>query len=330
MTLAGKQILVTGGTGFLGGALVHRLSQEGAVVRVVARNPEKARSIQNLPRVEVVAGDITDAESMHRAVNGCEIVFHSAAALGGALENQRRLNKDGTRNVANAAAGTGVLRMVHVSSIAVYGYNVSGDVTESTPLNPGHDPYNITKAEAEETLREVAAEHRMPYTIIRPGQIYGPGSGMWTGKLFRLARIRPTPWVGNGNGFVFPIYIDDVVDLMLAAAEHPDAVGEAFNCTPDPSPTWREFLGAYSKLAGHESWLGIPPVLVSPFAAMVGKLAKPQTQFKELPNMLRLTQGRVTYTMTKARELLDWQPKVDLKTGIQNCAPWLREKGLLT
>jgi nucleoside-diphosphate-sugar epimerase len=234
------------------------------------------------------------------------------------------MNVDGTRNVAQAAAGAGVLRMVHVSSIAVYGYHVSGDVSEKTPLNPGHDPYNITKAEAEETLRQIADKHR-----IRPGQIYGPESGMWTGKLFRLAQMRPTPWVGQGNGTVFPIYIDDVVDMMIIIAEHPGAVGETFNCTPDPSPSWREFLGAYSNLAGHQSWLGVPPALVHQFTKLIEMLARPQTQLKELPNMLRLTQGNITYKMDKAHELLGWQPKIDMNTGIQNCVPWLRQRGLL-
>jgi nucleoside-diphosphate-sugar epimerase len=329
MALTGKQVLVTGGTGFLGGALVHRLSEKGSQVRVVARDPQRGRYIQNLPGVEIVQGDISDTDKMHEAVRGCEIVFHVAASTGGSIHDQRRMNTEGTQNVANAAAGAGILRVVHVSTIAVYGYKQRGEVTEDTPIDPGQDPYNITKAEAESVLREIGAEHRMPYSIIRPGQIYGPRSGMWTGKLFQAARWRPTPWLGDGSGFVFPIYVDDVVDLMVVLAEHPAAVGEAFNCTPDPSPTWREFLGGYSRLAGHQSWLSIPPALVSPIAKLVGALARPQTQLKELPDMIGLVQGRVTFKMTKAREMLDWQPKVDLQTGIERCAPWLREKGLL-
>jgi nucleoside-diphosphate-sugar epimerase len=219
--------------------------------------------------------------------------------------------------------------MVHVSTISVYGYSQSGDVTEATAHNPGQDPYNITKAEAENELREIASANHMPYSIIRPGMIYGPHSGMWTGKLFRLAKLRPTPFIGRGDGNTFPIFVDDVVDLIVLLAQHPDAVGEAFNCAPDPAPTWREFLGAYSKLAGHQSWLGFPPALVSPFVSLIGTLARPQTQLKELPNLLRMAMAHITFRMTKARDVLGWEPRVDLQTGIERCAPWLRDKGWL-
>ncbi|MEO8606705.1 MAG: NAD-dependent epimerase/dehydratase family protein [Chloroflexota bacterium] len=329
MTLAGKTVLVTGATGFLGSALTTRLTQDGVRVRALARSPQKTKYIASLPGVEIVSGDIINADQMHQAVRGCEIVFHVAASMGGSIDGQRQINTIGTRNVAKAAAGAGVLRVVHVSSIAVYGYNQRGDVTEATPPNPGQDPYNITKAEAEAELREIASENHMPYSIIRPAMIYGPYSGMWTGKFFRLAKLRPTLFIGRGDGTTFPIFVGDVVDLMVLLAQHPDAVGETFNCAPDPAPTWREFLSAYSKLAGHQSWLGIPPGVVSPFVTLVGALARPNTQLKELPNLLRMALGQVTFKMTKARERLGWEPKVDLQTGIERCVPWLHDKGWL-
>lgn len=329
MRLAGKKVFVTGATGFLGGALMTRLTIEGAQVRALARNPEKAKRIENLPGVEIVPGDITNIEQVQNAISGCEIAFHVAASTGGSLELQRQMNTVGTHNVATAAAATGVMRLVHVSTVSVYGYRQSGDVTEATPANPGHDPYNITKAEAEHELRSIAEAQRMPYSIIRPGQIYGPRSGMWTGTLFKVARIRPTPWLGDGSGSVFPVYVDDVVDLMMLLAVHPDAIGQTFNCTPDPSPTWREFLGAYSKLAGHQSWLAFPYGLIYPFAAIISSLARPHTQLKEAANFLRLSQTNLTYKMTRAREVLGWEAKVSLQEGARRCEPWLREKGLL-
>ncbi len=326
---AGKTVLVTGATGFLGGALTQRLALEGASVRALARHPERRDFLRQLDSVEVVKGDVTQPEHLAEVTIGCDIVFHLAASMSGSIEKQYRVNVEGTRNVARAASQANVGRLVHVSTIAVYAYRVSGDVTEDTPHNPGDDPYNITKAEAETVLQDVANKHGLPYIIIRPGMIYGPRSNMWTKTLFKLAKRRPTPFVGSGHGSAFPIYIDDVVDMMLVLATNPAAVGEAFHCTPDPSPRWREFLSAYSRLSGHQRWLPIPPIFFKLFATIVGLLARPQTQAKALPDLVSLSQRQVTFKMTKAHDLLGWQPKVDLQTGVERCVPWLREKGLL-
>jgi nucleoside-diphosphate-sugar epimerase len=329
MSLQGRNVLITGATGFLGGALALRLASEGARVRALARRPEKGAFLRNVQGVEMVQGDITDAQQLRECFIGCDLVFHVAASTGGALEKQRKNNVLGTRNVAEAAAQANVGRLVHVSTIAVYGYRQTGDVSEDTPHNPGDDPYNITKSEAEQVLREVARGHGLAYSIVRPGMIYGPGSNMWTKNVFTLARVRPTPFVGHGHGSAFPIYVDDVTDLMVVLATHPAAVGEAFHCTPDPSPTWHEFLSAYARLAGHQRWLSIPRTVIRPFVSLVSTFAQPQTQAKALPDMLFMSQQRLTFKMTKARELLSWKPTVDLETGIQKCVPWLREQGLL-
>lgn len=329
MAMAGKIALVTGATGFLGGALAQRLAAEGVPVRALARQPHKAARLEGQPGLKVVMGDITDPAQMQAAVQGCQVVFHAAAALRGPLSEQRRVNVEGTRVLMQAAATAGVERVVHVSTIAVYGYAAAGDVAEDTPLAPGAVPYNISKAEGEAVVREEAARRGLAYTIIRPAMIYGPRSGMWTAFLFRWARRRPVIFIGDGSGYTYPIYVDDVVDLMVRLASHPAAVGEAFNCAPDPPPTWREWLLAYARLAGHEHWLGLPSLpfrLAAPLAERVMRLrGEPQ----ELPAMLAFVQGRRVYRMAKARDRLGWQSQVSLADGVARCAPWLREKGLL-
>jgi nucleoside-diphosphate-sugar epimerase len=330
MSLQGRNVLVTGATGFLGGALALRLASEGARVRAMARHPKKGASLRDTQAIELAQGDITEAEQLRDLFAGCDLVFHVAASTGGSLEKQHKSNVLGTRNVTEAAARANVGRLVHVSTIAVYGYRLNGDVTEEQPHNPGDDPYNITKSEAESTLREIATSYGLPYSIIRPGMIYGPGSNMWTKKLFTLARLRPTPFVGHGNGSAFPIYVDDVTDMMLTLATHPAALGQAFHCTPDPSPTWREFLSAYARLAGHQSWLSIPPFAFKALASVVSTVAKPQTQAKAMTDLLYMSQQRLTFKMTKAHDLLNWKPSIALEAGVQMCAPWLREQGLLS
>lgn len=313
-----QRVLVTGATGFLGGALTRRLCSIGVQVRTLARRPDD--TLRELPGVEVVLGDLTDSHSLDRIAADCDIVFHCAAALGGPAVHQHQVNVVGTRNLLNVCIG--VRRVVHVSSIAVYGYRQCSDVTEEAPHDPGADPYNISKSQAEVVVRESG----IPYSIIRPGMIYGPRGGLWTVTAFKLARRNPTVFLGDGSGSAYPVHVDDVVDLMLVLADHPAAEGEAFHCTPDPSPTFREYLSAFSD---HEHWLSVP---VAPVALMVRVLrpfAGNQHRLQDLPDILDMLQTYRTYRMDKARDRLGWEPRIDLETGVQTCMPYLREKGLL-
>jgi dihydroflavonol-4-reductase len=318
-----QQVLVTGATGFLGGALARRLAADGARVRGLARNPAKAEALR-AHGVEVVLGDLSDPDSLRRAAEGCLSVFHCAAAFGSYAE-QHAVNVEGTRHMVQAAATAGVEHFVHVSSAAVYGYRCGGDVTEDTAPMPGADPYAITKLEAEQIVRQSG----IPYTILRPGMIYGAGSPNWTGKLFRLGRIKPTPFIGAGHGSCFPVHVDDVIDHLIHACTHPGAVGQTFNCTPDPSPTWRDFIGRYSLLAGHDRWLPLP---AAPFAAitwLITPLSPRISQSRDARDALGFLQRRTTFKMDKTRDLLGWSPRIDLDSGVASCALWLREKGLL-
>lgn len=330
MSLAGHQVLVTGATGFLGGALARRLASNGVQVKALARRPQKTGYIKDVPNIDIIEGDITDAERMKQVTQDCSIVFHVAAALGGSFEKQRRINVDGTRNVMLAAAEAKVERVVTVSSIAVYGYDYNGDITEDCEQRPKRSFYNITKSQAETVVREISANYNVPYSIVRPAMIYGPRSNAWTATMFKIAKMNPTPFLGDGHGNVHPIYVDDLVDLMTVLATHPAAVAQAFNCSPDPAPTWREFLGGYSRLAGHNRWLSIPPIVMRPIAPLIERFLTLRGEPQELPTLVDFLQSSKTYKMTKARDLLGWQTKTDLQMGINNCVPWLREKGLLT
>jgi nucleoside-diphosphate-sugar epimerase len=237
----------------------------------------------------------------------------------------------GTRNVAEAAADAGVKRLVHVSSIAVYGLLVRGRVTEDHPLSAGGSiAYNVTKADGERMLLDVAARRGLDYSIIRPGMIYGPKSEPWTLRMFRLARRSPLVFIGDGSGSAHPIHVDDVVALTVLLATHPAASGEAFNCSADPAPTFREFLGGYMRLAGHERWLGIPRLPALLLASLIARFAPKASMVRDAPDALRLfTKPGVIYSTEKARRLLGWQPKIELAEGIAGTASYLREKGLL-
>ncbi|MBZ0295916.1 MAG: NAD(P)-dependent oxidoreductase [Anaerolineae bacterium] len=329
MTLADKRVFVTGASGFLGGALSRRLAAEGAQVRALTRNPDHATYIQNIPNIELVQGSITDADRMHSLMSGCDYVFHAAVNYG-SWDEQHQVNVGGTRIVAQAAAETGAIRLVAVSSIAVYGYARIGLLSESSPLSPTpHEPYGITKAKSEAAVREIGQRRGLSYSIIRPGMIYGPRSGQWTENLFRLARRRPLIWVGDGSGSTFPIHVDDVVDLMMTTATHTNAHNETFNCVSSSPVTWREFMGAYAALVDNNTWVGIPVSLITMLTTLIGDFAPAGTQVKALPTAARSLTRHATIDMRKAQDLLDWSPQYNLESGIATCVPYLREKGLL-
>lgn len=323
MSLNNQTVLVTGATGFLGGKLARRLIDDGAHVRAITRNPARGAALAEIG-VEVVKADLTDSGSLKEAAEGCTVVFHAAVDYT-SHANQVRVNVDGTRTLAEASKRANVKRIVHVSSISAYGYGVRGEVCEDHALQPTAHPYSITKAEGEDVIRKSGLE----YAIIRPGMIYGADADIWTNGMFKLAKMRPTVWFDGGGGNAPFIHADDVIDLMITAAEHPNAANQIFHCTPDPSPTWREVFTLYARMNGHE-WQPIP---VKPLAQVMGGLMTlfaPRISFaRDLPDMIGLMTGPVTYHMDKARDLLNWVPKVALVDGITGCAESLRKNGLL-
>jgi nucleoside-diphosphate-sugar epimerase len=330
MALNGRRVLVTGASGFVGGALARALADAGAFVRGLVRQPSRAGYIANYPNITLVTGDLSDPESLRRAVEGVEYVFHVAAAMGGALEKQEKINVEGTRTLAQLAAEAGVRRFVHVSSVAIYGFaDLPDRVTEDTPPSPAAYAYSVTKWRGELALREVAAQTGLEFSIIRPGMIYGPRSNPWTVQMFKLSRRFAVLFIGDGRGNCMPVHIDDVCSLAMLLAEHPNAAGEVFNCTPDPGISWRQFLSAYAALKGRNRWIGLPVSAAIALSPAISAVSPRGSLMKDLRDLLPLNLRPITYSMDKARTLLGWTPQVTFEKGIQSCVPYLKEIGLL-
>lgn len=327
MTLAGKRVLVTGANGFIGSALVLRLLAEGAQVRGLVRSAEKGAYIAE-SGAEIAIGDLRDSDSLRAAVAGCGIVFHIGAAIRGTFEQQTAANVDGTLALLRAAHDAGVRRFVHVSTIAVYGYHTPPVITESVLPRPEAEPYGQSKAHGEALVLATARELGIDATVIRPGMVYGPRSGFWTLQFFNIVQRLP---VFPGGGKTCPVvFIDDVVDLLCVVAEHPRAVGEAFNAVSDPQPTWEAYFHAYAAMSGRRRLVAIPvPVLLAlGWLAAVGSRFSGQPQ--PVPHMVwaMIMEGR-HYSMAKAADLLDWRPRTSLEEGMAAAEAWLKQTGRL-
>ncbi|MDH3731047.1 MAG: NAD(P)-dependent oxidoreductase [Acidimicrobiia bacterium] len=311
----GITVAVTGASGFLGSAVAEVLGSRGAQVRALVRSEGIPGSFR---------GDLTENGWPAEAFEGADVLVHCAAALGGPLHHQRRLNRDGTELVARQAARAGVPRLVHISSVAVYGYRGTY-FPETLPLNPSSQAYSTTKAEA-----EVAARREFPgVTIIRPGGIFGPGARFWSANVVKRAKRRLAFNIGRGDGTLPVVFVDDVADLVATTSTHPAAIGESFNCCLDPAPTWREYQRAYGNLVGSGGWIPLPVSLAKLSAAVVSKLGSEGSTRSVIDELLRYALRQKQFPMDKARSLLGWEPRFDLEGAVAATAPWLRAQGLI-
>jgi nucleoside-diphosphate-sugar epimerase len=324
MSLTDKRVFVTGATGFIGGALTLRLAEEGARVTALARTPSKAAFL-TAGGVEVAQGDVTDRARMRELVAGHAIVFHLAAVAGAErVKAMQAVNVEGAASVLAAARAAGVERFVHVSSISVYGYARCGVVDESVHLFETGDMYGDTKAIGEGLVKRAD----LPWTVVRPGQVYGPRGSSWTLGLFNLVRGF-APLVDGGHGSTHPIYIDDLVELLVLAATHPAAPGEVFNGTPDPASDWRTFLMSYAAMRGHSNAVSVPLWALQPPLALFDWLLPLTGRRLPVRAMLNFMCSDLTYSTRKARDLLGWRPRVDLDEGMRRTEAWLRAEGYL-
>jgi nucleoside-diphosphate-sugar epimerase len=248
-SLSGRRVLVTGGTGFIGGRLVARLVLEcDANVRVLVRNFAHAPQIARFP-IEMVYGDVTDSSDVKRAVDGCEVVFHCAATAQGSKEIQYLVNVEGTRNVLEAARCSQPNRVIHLSSLMVYGRNLpDGDLDETAPRRYSGGAYSDTKLDAEELAFRYVEEYGLPIVVLQPTGVYGPHGGTWTTRTLHRLKTERLVLVNGGDGLCNAVYVDDLVSAMLLAAAKEKVVGEAFLISDGQTVTWREFFGRYARM----------------------------------------------------------------------------------
>lgn len=326
MTVSGKRIVVTG-AGCLGVAVVKRLVSDGASLAVVDISEANLKGLGN--GVTTILADITDAEAMKSAITGADIVVHTAAALDGDPGLQEKVNVVGARTVAEAAAEADVARLVHISSNAVYGISHTSDITEDMGPSPSNQTYSITKAAGENAVRAVADRTGLRHTIIRPAGIFGPGAHYFAASFFKRGKRKPVVFIGKGHGAMYCSFVDDVAGLIAIAATHPAAQGEVFNCVIDPPPTQREYMAAWSRLSGHDRYLGLPMVLAKFGGVVVKPFAKKGSYLSELNANLDYIERYVRIDASKAKELLGWEPRYTLESGVQATIPWLRQAGLM-
>ena len=325
--------LVTGATGLVGHHLVERLRREGWQVRAFVRDAARAGALSRAG-VELATGDTLEPSGFARAARGCDVVFHAAAAVtaGGGWDAFRRTNVEGTRN-AIAAAALAKARLVHVSSVAVYGgterYRASGAKTdEESPLAdlPTHAFYARSKRESEALVMEAHATGRLWATAVRPSVIYGPHDRQFTPRVARLLRRGFVPLVRGGRSTLAVVHAANVADGMLRAATTDAAGGRAYNLANDFDVTVEQFFRLGSQGLGvRMRKVPVPYVAARAGLGLFALLAPLVfgSRFNAVGSAsLDFISRDNPFSSDRARRELGWDPPVRPEVGVPDAFRW--------
>lgn len=308
-----ERILITGATGFLGGSLGNALSLIGRYsLKALIRS-----SSQTIPWAEEVFQftDLSSIELSNNIFDGIDVVIHCAARVhvmddtsSNPLDEFRKVNVDGSINLAKLAARSGASRFIFISSIKVNGENTeSGRVYKADDTPAPQDPYGVSKMEAEEGLKQIAAEAGMELVVIRPVLVYGPGV---KANFFTMMR-----WVHKGiplplgaiQNMRSLVALDNLIDLIVTCIDHPAAANQIFIAADGEDLSTTDLLRRMGDALGTRArLLPIPQPLLVALATAFG--AKPIVQ--------RLC-GSLQVDISKAHELLGWTPPLSVDDGLR-------------
>ena len=330
-------VLVTGGTGFLGQALVRRLLERGYRVRVVTRSASGPRQdeiragLADPSRLQIVECDIADQSSLAGAFDGVRLVFHSAALVNSVEPYAvfQRANVQATENICALSLVHGVEKLVHVSTCDVFGIPQGGEIiTEQTPYRCWKEPYADTKLTAAEVAKTYQKKGLVS-TIIYPGWIYGPGDRAFLPSVAVQLRTGLMP-VWDPAGFrLNVIYIEDLVDALMLAIDHPASDNDDFLildaangvALKDLYGRIAAFLDLRFRTLRLPYWLIHVAGVIAQAAFRVGLTKRP-----ELSTTTAKSFGfSFTFSNDKARKVLGWEPKTSFDVGIRKALEWYAE-----
>jgi 2-alkyl-3-oxoalkanoate reductase len=326
------KLLVTGGTGFTGSALVKFLLGQGHDVNCL--DNQKGLFYDELKEkgASMILASVTDRDAVKKALEDVEGVFHLAAAFR-VINVPKKVywdtNVEGTRILCEEALKQKVKKVVYCSTQGVHGdvKNPPGD--ENSPVVPA-DYYQFTKYEGEKVIREFA-DRGLPGVIIRPTAIYGPGDPERFLFLFKLAKKKRFFMFGNGRAYYHPVYIDNLVDGFYAAFESERKNADTYIIADEQYFTIKELVKRVGQAMGKNVKFVHIPFMPLYIAACVCEAVC--TPLKISPPIFRrrvdwFRQNRA-FVIDKAKKQLGYVPHIGIEEGLSRTARWYSEKGYI-
>jgi 2-alkyl-3-oxoalkanoate reductase len=326
------RVLVTGGTGFTGKALVERLLDQGH--QVVALDYKEGLETDHLRArgAEVILGSVTDRPIVERSMKDVEFVFHLAAAfreLNVPNSFYDQVNVEGTRNVLDAARRQGVRKFVYCSTCGVHGNVDHPPANEDAPIRPA-DYYQRTKYEAEPYVKRDAGP-TMETVILRPAAIYGPGDPERFYMIFKRVARGTFPMFGSGRTLYHPLYIDNLVDAFLLCIPPKIGNGREYLIADEEYYPIEEIVRAVARALDVK--VKIPHYPVWPVVAVghvVEKLCKPFGIVPPIfPRRVDWYRQNRAFDISRAKRELGYRPRIALEEGLRVTGAWYRQMGYL-
>jgi nucleoside-diphosphate-sugar epimerase len=323
-----KVNVITGATGLLGSHVAEQLIARGERVRALVR-PKSDTSFLRTLGVELAVGDLADVASIRRAVEGADVVYHCAARVGewGPWRLFQEQIIDATRNVLDACRTVGVGRVLHVSSITVYGHPRPrpGLFTEDEPLGQNlwvWDYYVRAKIAAEELCRAYPGA----WTVVRPSWIYGPRDRTTLPRVLKAIDAGRVAVIGKGDNLLNVVYAADVAEGAIAVANHPEAVGLAYNLSSAGEVTQRDFLDRLTEALGRPRIRRRFPFGLAFYGGFLAEIIGRAIRLRRPPHITRYAVslvGRSTrFSIERARQQLGWSPRTPIAEGLRRTLNW--------
>ena len=316
------------------GAVARRLRSENCTVRTLVRRNSDTATLTAVG-CELWTGDITDEASVRKAMEGVDAAVHCAAFASdwGPRETFVRVNTEGSRHVFDSALQSGVKRVVHISTTDVFGIYTDGrTIDDSFPLKETGFPYSDTKAEAERIAFTYAQERGLPVAVIRPTFIYGPGDRTFLPEVVHAMRTHQMAFIGRPRNTIPLCYIDNLVDAIILALTHDEAMGQGYIVCDGPVVSWKELTDL---LADQLNLPKVKRTIPLPVAEAVAIGAETLARIEKSTRRPALTRyelgfgGRdMRYSNSKICGELGFSPRVLPEEGLARTIEWLKSVDL--